>query len=143
MKRLLWILPVMFLAFGQSVYADHACDKMKNMVEELNLTDDQKAQITPSMNEFKLKMHENWTQMKDLRMQFNQQVQSDKMDQATVDGLIDKKVKMMSDMMKAKMALKHQIWMILTPEQKTSYQEMVKKWENKMTEKLEDCQDDD
>lgn len=65
------------------------------------------------------------------------------MDQATVDGLIDKKTKLVGDMMKAKVTAQNQIYSVLNPQQKTELQNKVKKMEDKMAEQFKSCHDDD
>ena len=146
-KSLLWIIAVTFsLVLGQSAFADNKrCggDMMKKMVEHFKLDAAQQAKAKPILDQMKSTMQTNWSQMKDLHMQMNQQVTSDTMDQSAVDGLVDKKTKLMGDMMKAKMSAKHQIYMLLTPQQKTSYQAMAKKWQDKMASKAEECKQQD
>jgi Spy/CpxP family protein refolding chaperone len=142
----LWIVAVTFsLLLGQSVFACHSpCgEKMDKMIESLKLDDAQKAKIEPVIDQMKSNMKNNWMQIKELHMQINQQVQSDMMDQTVVDGLIDKETKMMGDMMKTKVMLKHQIFTVLNPEQKMTFQNMVKQWEEKWADKLEKCEKDD
>lgn len=114
-------------------------DRMQEMVKSLHLDDAQKAQVKPIMDKMTDGMKSNWMQMKDIRAQINQQVDSDAMDQAVVDGLIDKQVKMMGDMMKAKAMTRHQIAMILNAKQKTSYQDMMKKMHEKMEAMYAQC----
>ncbi|BCA94723.1 hypothetical protein TUM19329_10840 [Legionella antarctica] len=143
-KSLLWIVAVTFsLLLGQAAFASKHCGEgMKRMIENLKIDATQKAKIMPVLDQLKTTMQANWNQIKDLRMQINQQIQSDSMDQGTVDGLIDKKTKLMGDMMRAKVDAKHQIYMILNPQQKTAYQNMVKKWQDKMATKAERCKDE-
>ncbi len=141
-KSLLWIIAATFsLVLGQASFAEsrHCGEGMKKMIEKLQLDATQKAKIMPVLDQLKTTMQANWSQMKDLRMQIHQQIQSDSMDQATVDGLIDKKTKLMGDMMKAHVNAKHQIYMLLNPQQKTTWQNMVKKWQDKMASKAERC----
>ncbi|MCL9683661.1 Spy/CpxP family protein refolding chaperone [Legionella maioricensis] len=141
-KNLLWIVAVTFsFVLGQTAFANHCGEGMKKMVASFQLDATQKAKIMPILDQLKTTMQANWAQIKDIRMQINQQIQSDNMDQATVDGLIDKKTKLMSDMMKAKVNAKHQMYMLLNPQQKASYQNMVKKWQDKMASKAESCKE--
>ena len=141
-KNLLWIVAVVFsLALGQSALAKscHCGKGMKKMVEQLNLSEEQKAKVMPILDKLKSSMQANRGQMKDFHAQLNQLVQSDKMDQSAVDSLIDKKTKMMGDRMKARVDAKHQIYILLNEQQKASYQAMVKKWQDKMDSKAEGC----
>lgn len=142
-NKLLWIVAFTFsFVLGQTAFAHSGCgERMTKMVDSLSLDDAQKAKIKPILEQLKMSMKDNMTQMKDLRTQINQQVTSDKMDQSTVDGLVDKKVKMMGDMMKANMMAKNQIFNVLTAQQKTKFQNSVKDMESKMVDKMESCQE--
>jgi protein CpxP len=146
-KSLLWLVAVTFsLVLGQSAFAnDKHCGEgmMKKMVEHFKLDSDQKAKVKPILEQLKSTMQTNWAQMRDLRMQMNQQVMSDTMDQSTVDGLIDKKTKLMGDMMKARMNAKHQVYMLLNAKQKAEYQAMAKKMHDKMASKVDECKQQD
>lgn len=132
------------LMAGQTVFA-HGCggDGLKRMVESLHVNDAQKAKIQPVLEQLKTGMKDDESQMGDLRTQITQQVQSDTMDQATLDGLIDKKSKLIGDMMKAKSNAFHQIYVTLTADQKTKFKKMVANMEEKMAEKFKNCHDSD
>lgn len=133
------------LVTGQAALASsHECgDGLKRMVESLHVDAAQKAKIKPILEQLETGMKEQGSQMKDLRTQISQQVQSDTMDQATLDGLIDKKSKILGDMMKAKSSAVHQVFTMLTPEQKAKFQSMVKGMEEKMAEKYKSCHEDE
>lgn len=146
-KSLLWIVAVTFsLIVGQTAFAggEHCGNGvMKKIVGHFNLDEAQKAKAKPILEQLKATMQTNWSQMKDLRMQMNQQVMSDTMDQSAVDGLVEKRTKLVGDMMKAKLDAKHQIYMLLNAQQKASYQGMVKKMQDKMASKAESCKHQD
>jgi protein CpxP len=146
MKKFLWIVAVaMSLALGQTAFADSDNDGcgsgMKKMVEVLDLTKEQKEKVMPMLDQLKMTIKGDWAKIKDLRQQINAQVESDKMDQATLDGLLAQKEKIMTDMMKAKVMTKHQMFMMITPEQKVKYSAMMKKWEGNMMHKMEACRE--
>ncbi|PWY54059.1 hypothetical protein DGG96_19080 [Legionella qingyii] len=116
------------------------CGKgFKSMVESLKLDDSQKAKIKPILDQLKTLMKSDFDQMKDLSQQINQQAESATMDQSTVDGLIDKKTKLIGDMMKAKITAKNQIFSVLKPKQKSELQDKMKKMEEKMEKQFENC----
>lgn len=144
-KSLLWIVALSFsLVIGQTALAHEGCgDNMKKMISSFKLDDAQKAKITPVLDQLKTSLKASAEQFKDLDTQINQQIQSDNMDQATLDGLMDKKTKLVGDMMKAKANAKHQIFSVLNAQQKTEYQNMMKKWEEKMAAKYENCHKDE
>lgn len=144
-KSLLWIVALSFsLVIGQTALAHEGCgDNMKKMIESLRLDDAQKAKVMPILDQLKSSIKASAEQFKDLDTQINQQIQSDNTDQATLDGLMDKKTKLVGDMMKAKANAKHQIYSLLNAQQKTVYQSMVKKWEEKMAAKYQNCHKDE
>ena len=111
----------------------------KSMVESLKLDDSQKAKIKPILDQLKTSMKNDADQMKDLSRQINQQAESATMDQSAVDDLIDKKTKLIGDMMKAKITAKNQIISVLNPQQKAELQNKMKKMEAKMEEKFKNC----
>ncbi|KTC79608.1 Spy/CpxP family protein refolding chaperone [Legionella cherrii] len=115
---------------------------LKNMVESLKLDDSQKSKIKPILEQLKSTIQNDAAQMKGLHDQLNQQAESANMDQSTVDGLIDKKTKLIGDMMKAKITAKNQIYAVLNPQQKTELQNRMKKMEEKMKEKFKSCHEE-
>ena len=86
---------------------------------------------------------DNWTQMKDLDNQIHQQVTSDKMDQAAVDALVDKKTNLIGNMMKAKISATNQIFVILTPKQRMDFQNKMNKRDEKIAAKFKACHESD
>lgn len=127
---------------GQTAYADS--DNMmakpalghgevaKHVASSLHLDAAQKEKIKTIKDEFKASQKENWAQLKIIRAQLREQVQSDKMDEGKVDKLIDERMSLMRKMLKAAVMSKHQIYNVLTPEQKTAWQAMHKKAEEKL-----------
>ncbi|CAM2839002.1 envelope stress induced periplasmic protein [Legionella steigerwaltii] len=115
---------------------------LKKMVESLKLDDSQKSKIKPILEQLKSTMKNDVTQMRDISQQLNQQAESANMDQSTVDSLVDKKTKLIGDMIKAKITAKNQIYAVLNPQQKTELQNKWKKVEEKMAEKFKACHDE-
>lgn len=143
-KKSLWIAAVaLFFTLSQSALAHQWCgDGLKKMVSSLKLDDAQRAKVMPILDQLKANMASNAVQMRDIEMQLRQQMMSATMDQSVVDGLIDKKTKMIGDAMKAKITAKNQMFNMLTAEQKASMQAMMKKVEDKMAERYKSCHDD-
>lgn len=144
-KYLLAAVFAVSLVAGQTAMANsHECGEgLSRMVDSLRIDDAQKAKIKPVLEQLKTSIKEQGSQMKDLRTQITQQVQSDTMDQATLDGLIDKKSKILGDMMKAKSNAFHQVFTMLTAEQKTKFQSMFKNMEEKMADQYKSCNEND
>lgn len=116
---------------------------LKGMLQSLKLSDDQKAKIAPIMDQMKAGMKDSAAQFMALDKQINDQVNSDKMDQAAVSSLVDQKTKLIGSMIKAKLAAKNQIMAILTPDQKTAILGMMQKMEDKIAAKYKSCHGDD
>ena len=133
------------LVLSPTVFANSfGCGEgMKHMLESLKLDDAQKTKIKPIMEQLKSTMKEDGSQMKDLEKQVNQQAESATMDQSAVNDLIDKKSKLIGDMMKAKVSAKNQIYSILNPQQKAQLQDRMKKVEEKIAAKYQSCHDEE
>ena len=139
-KKIMWIAALaLSLILGQTAFADATheeksskscgCDHMKKMVESLKLDDKQQASLKAIKEQAKESEKANWQQMKDIRLQIDQMVQSDAMDESKLNDLINKKKDLFATMMKTKIMAKHQIYTILNTQQKTQYQQMMKQWE--------------
>lgn len=115
----------------------------KQMISDLKLDSAQKDKIQPILDQMGATMKANGTQMDDIAKQLHDQVVSDKMDQATVDGLVDKKTKLIGDMMKAKLSAKSQIFAVLTPQQKNELQTKMDAQEEKIANEFKSCHPDD
>lgn len=145
-KKFIWIVSLAFsLVFSQTVFADSwGCGEgIKQMVATLKLDDAQKEQISPILDQLKSSMKDIGTQLGDLDTQINQQLYSASMDQAVVDDLIDKKAKLIGDMIKAKVAAESQIFAVLNTQQKMQLQDMIKKLEDKIAAKFKSCHEQD
>jgi periplasmic protein CpxP/Spy len=132
------------LAFNSALADSWGCGEgLKKMVETLKLDESQKAKINPILEQLKSTMKSDGNQMDDLRKQLNQQVNSDTMDQGTVDGLVDKKVQLIGGMIKAKIKAKHDISMVLNPQQKTELRQKFQNLEEKISAKFKSCHEQD
>jgi protein CpxP len=141
-KKSLWIAALVFsFALSQIAVADSwSCRKgMEDMVGSLKLDNAQKAKIKPILEQLKSQMKDNGTQMKDVDMQISQQADAANMDEATIDSLIDKKTKLIGNMIKAKIMTKNQIFAILNTQQKTELNTMMKKMDSKMAAQFKNC----
>ncbi|MFA6303718.1 MAG: Spy/CpxP family protein refolding chaperone [Legionella sp.] len=142
-KKLIAIFSLAFsLVVCQVAFAECG-EGMRTMIDSLKLDDAQKAKIKPILDQLKTAVKDNGPQLMDVSKQINQQVTSASMDQATVDGLIDKKTKMIGDMIKAKVAAKNQIFAVLNDQQKAELQTKFKALEEKMESKFKSCRDEE
>lgn len=143
-KKILGIAALVFSLFVCPTVFAHSCGEgLKDMLASLKLDDSQKEKIKPILENMKASMKQNVEQMRELSKQINDQAISPNMDQNTVNGLIDKKTKVIGDMIKAKVMAKSQIYAILNDQQKSQLQGMMKKMEDKMEDKFKRCHDDE
>ena len=112
---------------------------MKTMLSSLKLDEAQKAKIEAIREQAKATVRSTKEQMKELRAQMMQLIQSDNMDEAQLDSLINKKKDLIGSMMKTKAMAKHQIYIILNPQQKVQFQQMMKQWEERQHNRHKDC----
>lgn len=143
-KKIFGVAVLVFSLFVCPTVFAHSCgESMKDMLESLKLDDSQKQKVKPILESMKSSMKQNGEQAHDLSKQINDQVIAPNMDQSAVNALIDKKAKIIGDMIKVKVMAKHQIYTVLNDEQKTQLQSMMKKKEDKMAEKYKSCHGDD
>ncbi|MGC1183519.1 Spy/CpxP family protein refolding chaperone [Legionella sp.] len=116
---------------------------MNKMLESIKLDDSQKQKIQPILANLKATMKQSGEQMRDLSKQINDQITSGNMDQSVVNDLIDKKTKLIGDMIKAKVMVKSQIYTLLNAQQKTELQNKMKQKEEQMVEKYKSCHNQD
>jgi Spy/CpxP family protein refolding chaperone len=132
------------LVISPVVLAQAGCGQgLRELVDSLNLDQSQKEKIKPILEQLKTTIKTDASQMQELKQQLNQQAESANMDQSAVDSLIDKKTKLIGDIMKAKISAKNQIYAILKPEQKTELQNKMKKIEEQWAEKFKKCHDEE
>lgn len=142
-KKIVWIAAVTCsLAFSASTFASPCRDSLEKMVDSLSLAKEQSDKLKPIMMQFKTTMKDKAAMMKDLDMQIKKQESSSTMEEATVNGLVDKKAALIGDMMKAKVQAKHQVMDILNPEQRMVIQNKMEKMEKKMAERYAACHND-
>lgn len=144
-KKFLWIITlVSALTFNQMVLADTSVcrEGLSTMVQSLNLDANQKQKIQPILDQFKNTAQTAGSQMDGIENQINQQVSTPNMNQDTVNGLVDQKVKLIGDIMKAKIQAKSQILAILNPQQQAKLQGMLKAADDKMKALWRNCTQD-
>lgn len=145
-KKLLGIVAVACSLILSNAAFSHSMDcgkGLKGMLESLNLDDAQKEKIKPIMDQQDATMKDLAAQMDALDVKMNEQMNAAQPDQSAIDGLVEQKVKLIGQMMKAKIMAKVQIFGVLKPEQKTQLQDKLKKLADKMAEKFKNCHQDD
>jgi protein CpxP len=115
---------------------------LKEIVASLKLDDSQKEKIQPILEQLKSTIKDNAIQMDALDSQMEPAAIS-LLDDNSINSLVNKKITLIGNIMKAKMAAKKQIFTILNENQKSELQDKMKKMEEKMVEKYKDCHDND
>lgn len=111
------------------------CPKQK-LKAELNLTDAQKAKIKQIKEQARANMQKSYQDMQDIHKRMLALIQSDKVDTAELDKLVEQKTALLATKIKNKVMIKNQIFNILTPEQKTKYVESLEARAQKYHDKL-------
>ncbi|MBA2654141.1 MAG: Spy/CpxP family protein refolding chaperone [Gammaproteobacteria bacterium] len=144
-KKFLWMIVfVSSLIINPIVFADTSIcrEGLGKMVQSLNLDNTQKAKIMPILDQLKSNLKAAGAQMNGIEPQLSQEATSPNMSQDNVNSLVDKKAKLIGDMMKSKITAKNQIFSILNVQQKEKLQSMMKKSEEKMAEEYKNCDED-
>ncbi|MBL7478946.1 Spy/CpxP family protein refolding chaperone [Legionella bononiensis] len=133
-KKLIWLSVItLALIIGQPSYACPAeknpskschCNDSKKISQNLNLTHDQKAKIKAIRVQAKTQLKSSYKQLKVIRAQINDLIKAEKIDEAKLDNLINQRSKIKGAMLKSHILMRHQIYSLLTAQQKQQYQEI-------------------
>ena len=144
-KKFIWLSTFLLaFIFGQTSFADSSISTNQTdssayqshkgfdkMATELNLTDDQKVKIQAMKQQAHSNLKANFTQLKALRGQISALISSDKMDETKLDNLISQRSAIKNTMLKNRIMMQHQIYILLNDKQKVQYLDLKKKWEAK------------
>lgn len=114
--------------------------RLQDIASTLKLDAGQQEKIQAIKDQLKTSTKANGEKLGALRGQINELIQSDKMDQAKLDGLVQQKIDLVSSMIRAETLSMHQIYGVLTAEQRTQYQQIMKAWEDNVAQKYKSCQ---
>lgn len=145
-NKLLWtVVFICSLIMSQSMHASSIrCGVgIKKMVDSLKLDETQKAKIDPILEKLQANMQNIGEEMNQVDTDLQQAIDSDTMDPDKVNGLVDKKSKLIGEMIKAKIMVQSQIVYILNPQQKKELQAMMKKMKDKIAAEFKSCPDQD
>lgn len=109
---------------GEQMAMHQGKDHQDKMLSKLNLSDEQKSKMNAVKTKLRDQYEANKVRMREVQMQIGALVNSDKMDEKTLDDLISQKAQLMSTMMKNVAIARNQIYNMLTPEQKAKVAEM-------------------
>lgn len=134
-KKLIGIptLVALSLSFSPLAFSDNfgPMKCMQEVMRQLKLTPDQESKIGALKVKFKESMGDKETQMRVLHGQIRMMVQSDNMDESKLDALISEKKDLIGTIMKNKIMLDHQIYVLLDISQKGMFINGVNNCEKK------------
>lgn len=117
---------------------------MKRLSKELNLTKEQASKIKAIKEQAHKTMKGDYDKLKMIKSQLKTLVHSETLDESKLDALLAQKKELLASKMKTKIMMKHQIYNILTPDQKEKFSAMEQKWEKKWHDKkMKDYDDED
>ena len=138
-KKILVLAGIAALLIGATVFAlaQHQGEKMRgpgpepgemveHMSRELNLTDAQKAQVKTLFEAQHAIEEQRHTKLDELRKQIEAATANGQFDENTVRGLASQQSQLMTDQMVDHLRLHSQIYGLLTAEQKTKADQMMK-----------------
>lgn len=140
-------LAALLLTLSSIGFANHnnegkscACmhDKIEAMAGSLNLTEQQQAKIKTIRSQFKDSMKAKMDEMKKLKMQAKALVHTDTLDEAKIDSIISQQKEVMGSMMKLKYTMKHDIYAVLSPEQKAKFAKAMEQHKKNKSESEDD-----
>ncbi|RUR15060.1 periplasmic heavy metal sensor [Legionella sp. km535] len=133
-KKLIWLSAITLALFiGQPSFACPAeknpsqpchCNDSKKTSQNLNLTQEQKAKIKAIRVQARTQLKTSHKQLKVIRDQIDALIKAEKIDEAKLDQLISQRSKIKDAMLKTHILMRHQIYSLLTPQQKQHYQEI-------------------
>jgi len=119
------------VSFSQQALADDPKPGTPNpmpsmqLSKELSLTPEQMTRLSTLQQEIRSKMTGLQTEFHSINDEINTISKSSPIDEAKLNALIDKKKEIVGVMMKNKAMLVHEIYTMLTPDQKSKFDEMV------------------
>lgn len=117
-------------------HGHHGREPGMKMLEQLNLTDAQKAQVKQIMASQKADIRESWKARKDMRKQLDQLTEAPEFDKAKADQLI-RNMQDSERLNQLKMLeARHQIYMVLTPEQRAKAHTLRTEHEQQMRDHM-------
>ncbi|AHE67259.1 P pilus assembly/Cpx signaling pathway, periplasmic inhibitor/zinc-resistance associated protein [Legionella oakridgensis ATCC 33761 = DSM 21215] len=124
------------LAFSAPSFADKnggqcPCMRLQKLSQELDLTADQQAKIKAIKEQAQKDMSANEADMKNIRSQIKELIQSEKIDEDKLNKLIEQKKEIIASAMKTKIMMKNQIYNVLNAQQKAKFSALMDKWESK------------
>ncbi len=122
-KKILFIATLLFsFILAPSVFAEHHSMKLP----QLDLTKEQQAKITSIREEAKGELKPLFGKLKDLHLEMDKLVRSDdKMDESKVAELVKEQSTLRQEVSMIVVKMRHEIYGLLTADQKKKYNEMA------------------
>ena len=111
---------------GEKMRGHGPGDMVEHISRELNLTDAQKAQVKTLFDAQQATEEQRHTKLDDLRKQMEAATANGQFDENTVRGLASQQAQLMTDQMVDHLRLHSQVYALLTAEQKTKADQMMK-----------------
>ncbi|WP_026069401.1 Spy/CpxP family protein refolding chaperone [Legionella tunisiensis] len=106
----------------QTAQSCNCCvDGMRQILNTLNLSTDQQAKIKAIKAQLKSDTQSTWDQLNDIRRQIHALMQSDKVDEAKLDSLVDKKWSLLVRELRLKSELEFRYIVSLLPNKKLNF----------------------
>ncbi|MGL6028308.1 MAG: Spy/CpxP family protein refolding chaperone [Legionella sp.] len=139
--KFLW-LPAIALSFmlGQPTQACptekantpcHCSSKMKQLSDNLSLSDAQKIQVKTIRKQAHTRAKANYKELKNIKAQINALIKTNKIDEAKLDALIAQRSTLQAAMLKNHILMQHQIYGLLNDKQKAQFDALKKQQESK------------
>lgn len=136
---------IVTVAFNQVTFADShytkpskqaSCACKNNLFNKLDLTPEQQTQMKAIKEQANVQRAAKQKEIVAIDNQIQELTRADQLDEAKLDTLLNQKKEIMASVIKNKIIVKHQVYNILTAQQKDKYNEMMKEWEKKRLQKL-------
>ncbi len=128
------------ITFADSNTSKASCSCKNKLYKKLDLTSEQQTQIKAINDQASTIKLAKQKEMLKINNEIHELIKADKLDESKLDTLLTQKKNLMASMIKNKVIVKNQIYNILTASQKEKYSEMMKDWEQKHMEKLNNAE---
>lgn len=126
---------------GHGPHCDHGMGKGRNMhkmLHKLDLTDTQEVQVKAILKQQKLSPEARAKRRGEQMSDFESVIQSDQWDESAAKALIEKKQASRQDQALAQMKAMHDVYQVLTDEQKEKLQKMKQRMKKRLMQDAEE-----
>lgn len=131
----------MSLLMGQFAFAGGCMfnHDMKGVLSSLKLDDKQRMNIEKMVDQTKMSLQGQWVTLHNLDQKISDMVVSSNVDTTKLNSLVDERSKLMSQVMRARVDMKHQVFMMLSPEQQKMFKDIMQQKHEAFMKKVEAC----